>query len=199
MYLELEAAKAYLFPRGSAPTDVDTAILSVLPSIEKIIDEKTGRNFDIAGTAAIRYFDGDGTASLWIDDCTTVTKVEYNSGSYTSPTWTEIGTDHWITWPYNSITPIHHIELVNYTSGFPKFSQSVRITATWGWKEVPEPVQYLAKQLLWKTLMRSEQFRSLYYQDSLAASGAQLPSYGGEIWDADMDMIARLYLKARPC
>jgi hypothetical protein len=97
-YLSLEEAKTFLFPRGSAPADLNAFILAELAAVDNIIEAKCGRVFTTGTASEIRYFDGTGKDFLCPDDLLTITKLEYCSDS----TWTEIPSGDYVLYPYNS-------------------------------------------------------------------------------------------------
>ena len=99
-------------------------------SIEKLIEQETGRVFVADSVAGIRYFHGQGSPFLRIDDCIEVTKVE--TGDTYGDSFTEIEEDGYILVPRED-TPIKGIYLKdNYWN---KGIGNHRITAKWGYSE----------------------------------------------------------------
>jgi len=180
-YITTAEATAFLFPRGSAPTDLNTFIAAELSTVDEIINKKCNRNFN-KSTSETRYYDGTGEDYVFTDDLVTVSKVEYFNGS-----WVEI-TDY-----YTLGSPIYKIVLLN--GCFPSEKRSIRITGIWGWDAVPTVIKNVAKQIIAKLLLRGEQFRTIYYKDYLASEGIPMPQPSTEIWDEQLESLIDPYVR----
>jgi len=190
-YISLSEAKTFLFPRGDAPSVLDAFITAELEALDDIIDQKCGRKFTAGDPGEIRYFDGTGENYLFIDDLITLTKLEYRE--LDSDAWTEIPSGTYLT----SGIPIYKIILLSnaITPYFPEGDQNIRITGTWGWPSVPNTIKNVAKQILLKLLLRTEQFRSIYYKDSLASEGIPQPQPSLTIWDDTLENLIAPYIR----
>jgi hypothetical protein len=104
------------------------------------IDGYTSRSFKADSTASARYFNGDGSQELTIDDCVEITKVEVGVNAY-GDSFSEIpktGANRYYTLPNNNTAwgvPIRKIfSRANY---FIMGIQNQKITAKWGWATTP--------------------------------------------------------------
>ena len=158
-YANVQMVKAAM-SLGPSDTVDDTAISTALDAACAAIDGYCGRSFDVAGTAATSRIYAASVADLvYIDDATSITLVETdpNVDGTWATTWT---TNDWQAEPLNGrdgarTVPYTRIAAVgNYA--FPVERRAcVRVTATWGWAAVPEPVTQAAVQMtlrLWKRL-----------------------------------------------
>jgi len=119
----------------------DTQINSWIESVEAIIDGFTCRNFIADSTASIRYFDGDGSHVLLVDDCISLTKIEMGDPTTTKD---ELDSDDYYTYPYNR-TPKNK---VYYSGIFTKAHKNIDVTAKWGYsEEVPSDIELAATTL----------------------------------------------------
>jgi len=126
----------------------DSQIDAWIASVERIIDNYTGRNFKADSTASARVYDGDGTEELIVDECVQVTKVEVGNDTY-GDSFSEIlstGSDKYFTYPANAtarMVPIHKISLS--ARCFPAGQQNNRVTAKWGYSvATPEDITFAA-------------------------------------------------------
>jgi hypothetical protein len=106
--------------------------------VEKLIDQITGRTFVADAVASERYFDGDESGELMIDDCVEITKVELGQDDF-GGTFKEVpatGSNRYFKYPVNkdnkgNTLPYSKIILNTYI--FPDGIQNNRITAKWGY------------------------------------------------------------------
>lgn len=147
---------------------IDRDLDDIILMVQKYIENKTNRIFSACDTASIRYFDGNGSDVLEIDECIEITKVE-NGDDYYGDSFTEIestGDIRYYTEPYNEL-PIDKLRLRGdlWTLG----KKNVRITAKWGYsEEVPDDIVWLATYL-------SAMF---YKQQTNVAGGVQSETVG---------------------
>lgn len=127
-----------------AVDDVDQFILAT----QKFIEQLTGRVFKADSTASTRDYDGNGRLEIIIDDCVSVTKVEWGTNQW-ADSYVTIGTsgiDRYYTLPANNAAlevPIRKIGLRTrvWTPGHANH----RITAKWGWStDVPDDIKHAA-------------------------------------------------------
>ncbi|MEA3464202.1 MAG: hypothetical protein U9R14_03985, partial [Patescibacteria group bacterium] len=117
---------------------ISITLEDIILAVEKFIDEYTGRNFIADTEATVRYFNGDSSQNLIIDDCIDVTKVEVGNNSY-GDSYSEInesGTDRYYTLPINNkaeFVPIRKIHLRART--WAEGIGNHKITAKWGFSE----------------------------------------------------------------
>jgi len=129
-YATLAEFKALYSVSGTDATR-DAAIELVVEDVSRIIDNLCGRQFYGAAPATTRVFTASSSVRCFIDDCTTVTKVETDDGSITfSYDW---ATSDYYTIPANT-TPITCVEVKPMgIYRFPYARNMVRITAVWGY------------------------------------------------------------------
>ncbi len=145
-YTTEEKVEEYL--GKSVSTDVLTDIILY---VEKLIDRITGRNFKADTSASYRYYDGDGSQDLVIDDCIDISEVNIGNNYY-GDSFTEVGntgTNRYYTLPANNSAdsvPIRklHLRVMFFTLGF----QNQKIKAKWGYSETPPEDIVLAATIL---------------------------------------------------
>lgn len=199
-YITLTEAKEYLFTRGDAVdttsddtiNPIDGWILQQLPAVDVIVDTHAGRSFPTTATAT-KYYDGSGQITQWIDPAASITSVSYLVDR-SEDTWTALLSSEYYAWPYNT-TPIEALVLdpsEANISHWPHGFKDVRVVGSFGYTTVPTAIQNAAKEVLRRMLLRSEQFRTLFYTDSLA-SGGSAPSTPPPLWDAELSEMIRDY------
>lgn len=143
-YCTLAEVKAAIDP--GMTTSYDTQLGDFITRASRMIDRFTGREPGAycVTTDTTRYFNGDGTRALWVDELVTVTSlyvlesgnadtVSESGGNYT--TWT---TSDYLLWPYNAadkLQPYNRVE-VNPSSTkvyFPPGYRTVKITGKFGY------------------------------------------------------------------
>jgi len=145
-YTDKENIENYLLKE--IDSSFDGQIDSWIASVERIIDNYTGRNFIADTVASARLFDGDDSEDLIVDECVEVTLVEAGNDSYggTFTTVGATGSDRYFTYPSNATVlgvPIHKIVLSART--FSEGRQNQRITAKWGYSvDVPDDISFAA-------------------------------------------------------
>jgi hypothetical protein len=154
--IDLATYKALM---GVQSTDVrkDPQIETLLPAASRAVRSYTGRSFEVAaGPATEREYQYDESGMLDIDDCTGITHIETDAGvsgaAYTldSAQWTAMPQDDSDVYyyiiihggPYFGLSPEMGFE--RNLDQYPWLAYSkplVRVTATWGWAEVPSDVE----------------------------------------------------------
>ena len=113
----------------------NTQINEWIESVEAMINDYTGRLYIADTIASIRYFDGDGSHLLLIDDCVSLTKIEMGDPTTTKD---ELDTDDYYVYPYNT-TPKRK---VYYDSIFTRDNKNIDVTAKWGYSiAVPNDIK----------------------------------------------------------
>jgi hypothetical protein len=140
-YATLDDVKVAL---GISDYQDDARIEVALQSAEEMVNAYCERTFDTAGTAATsRVYAAADHYFQSIDDCTSVTLVEYDSGA--NGTWVAWASTDWQAEPLNGLqggrsVPYNGLRAVgNYM--FPESAEAlVRVTATWGWAVTPQSI-----------------------------------------------------------
>jgi len=135
MYTTITKVENYLI------TNIDLGFQSqvedYIEAVTRDIDNYTKRSF--TSTTETRYFDGDNTREMRIDDALAITTLELSS-EYYGDTFNE-ETDY-ITIPANEL-PITRIHLKD--NWFYNGIQNVKITADWGYSSTtPEDIEFAA-------------------------------------------------------
>lgn len=117
-----------------------------IAAAEKMIDNYTNRNFIADSSAQVRYYDGDGSNNLIIDDCVEITKVEKGVDSF-GDNFIELskgGSNGYYEVPSNHQLlnfPIRKLIIRGYlwNEGY----QNHKITARWGFSDtVPDDISF---------------------------------------------------------
>jgi hypothetical protein len=109
-------------------------------AMEEYIDKYTGRSFVSDESASDRYFDGNCSKVLYIDECVEITEIEVDGQILAS--------SDYVTMPYNK-KPIRSIKFKDSVFQlWTKGEKNVRISAKWGYSEnVPAPIKFVATVL----------------------------------------------------
>jgi hypothetical protein len=115
--------------------------------IEKYIDQQTGRNFVADSVASARYFDGDNSRTLLIDDAVAITEIKTTDTVMVADTDPLLADGDFILYPANKL-PITKIAL--RASVFPAYPlRGIKITGKWGYSvAVPEDIKHAATVLV---------------------------------------------------
>lgn len=128
---------------GKVGTGDDAVLLRALERASREIDGSAQRQF--YAEVATRYFDGDGSARIAIDDVLSISDLAVDvdgDGTYETAGLT-MGVDYWLL-PSNPLphTPYTHLELMP-TSGilrrWPKGRRRIRISGVFGYSYETEP------------------------------------------------------------
>ncbi len=117
--------------------------------VKSYIDNYCGTSFE--GTAEARYFDGDGTSELLVDNFVSLTKIEILNDSGSVEHTLDATTDYYL-YPANK-TAKNRI-VINRSNAdisiFPRtYPQNIKITANWGSSDtVPEDIRFAASKLV---------------------------------------------------
>lgn len=139
-YATLSQLKAALRVPPSDSVD-DTNMTLALNSADELIDAYCGRTFGTAGTATTRYFAAEKADDLEIDDCGTITVVEYSKDGTTWTVTTDYqaeplnGRSDGLPWPTTRLRAINNL-------AWPVMNglQTVRITARFAFGSTPNSV-----------------------------------------------------------
>ncbi len=116
---------------------------------EAYINDYCGTEFE--GTLEARYFDGDGSSELLVDDFVSLTKIEILDESGNVDYTLDTVTDYYL-YPANK-TRKNRIVINRINAGisiFPcTYPQNIKITANWGFSNtVPADIQFAATRLV---------------------------------------------------
>jgi hypothetical protein len=130
----------------------DVAFAAAITAASRAIDHECGRQFGVASPAVARTYTADcsyyidGRPAIPVDDISSASGLivaidDNDAGTY--PTALTINTDFTL-WPYNALgdgKPWTHL-LTRSTSAYfwPGYSNSVKVTALFGWAAVPAVV-----------------------------------------------------------
>lgn len=147
-YIDLAMLKSAF---GATDNDRDALFTQAITASCGSIDERTGRSFDKAVSATPRVYRTKGRTMrldvcselLLIDDIADVTGLVVE-GSFDGLTWATIDPTTYEIGPDNAISknrPVTQLTLV-YNSWM--LYRRVRVTAIWGWPEVPASIKQAA-------------------------------------------------------
>jgi hypothetical protein len=134
--------------------DIDNSLSSQITewslAVDLYIDKYCNRTFKDEGTET-RYFDGDGSKELDIDDfqsLNTVEILEPNSDD-TMFSLVEGREEDYMVYPYNGIPKYRLIMTpVSKSGNWKKGTRNIKVNADWGRAAVPEDIQLAATILL---------------------------------------------------
>lgn len=120
---------------------------SWIEEIEKYIDNKTSRNFIADTIASAKYYDGDNTGKLLIDDAVDITELNIGGDVMAKDTDPLLADGDYLLYPANEL-PITKIVLRgSYFPEYPK--RSVKVTGKWGYSvAVPADITTIATVLV---------------------------------------------------
>lgn len=159
--------------------DYDDALAAAIPRASRLIDAYKHREegwFVAESTASARYFDGYGETDLHIDECVSITSVEYTDDG---TTWTAWASTDYQSLPANKL-PIRKLRMDPYQGDYTKFASgwsNYKITAKWGYSvAVPDVVKAACIAQVLYAFKRAQQA----YQDQggLTESGVVLRMRG---------------------
>jgi hypothetical protein len=143
-YATLTEAKGYL--PSNLGTNLDEELSDSLATASRDIDKACGRKFWQSTTATARLFypDLDDMCRSWVDDfwSTDGLIVEVGDGSITT-----IASSGYELHPLNGIVdgeegwPYYKLRLINTAWPANPTQAPLRVTAKWGWADVPAPVK----------------------------------------------------------
>lgn len=149
-YCTLAELKAHL---RITDTDDDGPLATVITAASRAIDHEAGRQFGSVTPVVARTYSIDcqlyldGRPAVAIDDLHSsvglvVDTDDDDTGTY-STEWT-IGEDFTL-WPYNASLDgkpwTHLLSRSGSSLTFPRYPNSIRVTALWGWAAVPSVVK----------------------------------------------------------
>jgi len=125
----------------------DSLIENSINSASRMIDQYCNRYFYSTSAGEVRYFKALDAFNCWIDDCQTITEVrtaQSNPITY-NQIWssTDFQTIPANTYANGAFAPITGLIAV-YNYFFPTWQESnlVKVTGTFGWPSVPEPIKF---------------------------------------------------------
>lgn len=119
----------------------DQNIERAIDAAEKLIERTTGRVFTLSASATARTFaTSPCETDLIIDDVGTLTGLVVETGTFGSSTWDTVADTDYEVGPVNAIARGVPVTVVLRPSGWGTGNSRVRVTAKWGWPEVPADV-----------------------------------------------------------
>ena len=113
--------------------------------IEQYIEKETGRVFKADTTASKRYFDGNYSNEIYIDECISVSELLIKD-VLGNTLYNLVKDTHYLVYPYNEL-PIRKLMAKSYNVlgflTFPKGQKNIELTAKWGYSEsVPDGIKF---------------------------------------------------------
>lgn len=155
---------------------IEANLTDYILSAQAYIETATGRKFAPDAEASERLFNGNGRMDLIIADCYEVTKLEIATDSWGDSFSTITSTD------YKAIRlepdlPI--TKLISRYVSFTKGLQNIKVTAKWGWEEIPADISFCA------TVLASGMYNAQINGSNLKSEsiGQYSVSYGEKDWE----------------
>ncbi len=145
----LSKIKSFL---GIDDTDSDELFNDLINSISDFIENFCGRRFistvyEVAeGSDTAEYFDGDDIVeNIYLKNypITELSKVEYNSGTFSTPDWHEYDADDY---SYDAKAGI-----ITFEGGVRGGKQNIRVSYTAGYETIPHDIELAANKLIAKS------------------------------------------------
>ena len=125
----------------------DTLLENSINSASRMIDQYCNRYFYAGSAGEVRYYKANDGFTCWIDDAQTITEVKTSSTdpliydtTWDSGDYQVMPANRWANGAYYPITALTATD--NYL--FPVWADIalVKVTGTFGWASVPEPVKF---------------------------------------------------------
>ena len=125
----------------------DVLLENSINSASRMIDQYCNRYFYSTAAGEVRYFKALDAFNCWIDDCQVITEVRTAQSNpitfnqlWSSTDFQTIPANTYANGAYQPITGL--IAIFNYF--FPTWQESnlVKVTGTWGWATIPEPIKF---------------------------------------------------------
>lgn len=158
-YCTLAEVKTLIPEAGlNASADYDGALSTLITAASRAIDQEVGKwnNYFYPTTDDVtRYYNGNGSTELWIDEFVSITSVSVSeTGGLASTDYTLWSSSDYITWPYNT-TPIMAL-VIDVNNGsklyFDAYPKSVKVVGVSGYSTTPPTIVNLAcieQTILW--------------------------------------------------
>lgn len=148
-YLTREVLKSYMGLEGD---DQDTNVDEAISSASREIERHTNRQFNDAGSATPRRYRATTCDSIAVDDFWTETGFKLEIDVNGDGTWTEVPSNEYELSPLDAIRDgvkwvYWRVDMVGSTSLPVSRRATVRVTARWGWEEIPADVKQAVKML----------------------------------------------------
>lgn len=130
---------------SSSDSTKDDIVTYAVNAAISFIDNYTGRTFDLSGSATARIYIPDGEQLLLVDDIGSISGLVVESGDITGASWSTVDTSTYEIYPLNALTkgkPVTGIVLLTCWAANPY--ARIRVTAKWGWPEVPDEIAQAA-------------------------------------------------------
>lgn len=140
-YAPLATLKEFL-GIGATDTSRDTLLALALGAASRKIDAYTGRRFWYDAGVSVRTFDTAGRTvgtTLLVDDIGTATGLIVETGWGAS--WSTVAAADVSVSPSNATASLAPYTALVRAAGWPAYPATVRVTARWGWTEIPDDVR----------------------------------------------------------
>jgi len=148
-YTNIDAIEAYLLI--DIAQYFEEQVNEWVAQVEKYIENVTNRSSFIAdASATARYYDGDNTRELFIDDAVEITEISLGTGDDATIYVPADLREDYLLYPNNAIVDKKPYTSVKLTGGiFPRGDQNIKITAKWGYSVVvPADIKLVATILV---------------------------------------------------
>lgn len=186
-YVELARLKDYLKFKPEK-IEQDENIQDAINSASGEIEKHCNRQFNRTETATARVFQPSDAYTVAVDDFWSTTGLVVEVDTMDDGTFsTVVPASDYEVYPYNGVVdgqvgwPYYELQFVNELPIYTRRKATVRVTAKWGWSEVPEPVRQAAVIIAAETFQLKDapfgtagmdQFGNIYHvRDNRIAAG----------------------------
>lgn len=184
LYITLDELKD---GRRITKDDDDVALTRAITAACRQIDRKTGRRFYLDATATTRIFGVTGRLTpngvLLVDDIGSDDGLVVESGSASA--WT--ATTAYESGPENALTLGWPVTELAATPGAYWAGPQVRVTARWGWPEVPDDISMAALLLANRLYLRKDSPEGI-------AGGGEWGAIRLSRWDPDVEVLVSPFI-----
>lgn len=148
-YTNIDAIEAYLLI--DIAQYFEEQVNEWIAEVEKFIENVTNRTSFIAdASATARYYDGENTRELFIDDAVDITEISLGTDDNATVYEPADLREEYMLYPANALVDKKPYSSIKLTSGiFPRGDQNIRITAKWGYSvTVPADIKLVATMLV---------------------------------------------------
>lgn len=193
-YVTVEEMRNYFKWASTQPHNLDDDIADAVASATEEVNLFCGRQFNRSEIATPRHYSPDSVISVTVDDFwTTEDLVVETVTSANAGTWAEVNPaglvpypldgimDGQIGWPYNQLRlgyggTFNYVNRRSYGS-----STLIRVTAKWGWTNIPAAVKQATK------IIAAQNFR---LSDTPLGVAGMEGKFGGIVHVKDMPQVA---------
>jgi hypothetical protein len=145
MYADVDEFKTQVLP-GETTAAFDSRLLSILSAVSWRIEQHCGRTFEFGTDVESKRIDplsntirhGSGTSALFAPDIATLDDLVIEYGGF--GIWNEFDISRCEFEPGSELPGAPYTAIMRYGTAWDAYGPFIRVTAHWGWRDVPPPV-----------------------------------------------------------